>query len=202
MSGVEIHQVLPRISVWQRYDPAVKADLFSTALLTDIGLYLVDPILLPPDDVRALGSEREIAGIVVTNANHARSAAAHSETFAAPIFAHRDTFPELKGGELKEVQDGSVVRGDLEIIEIPGAAAGEIAIYAAADGGTIIVGDALINFEPYGFTFLPAKYCENQKRMRTSLRKLLAHPAGRLLFAHGMPILKEATARLRELLGE
>ena len=202
MSSVEIHQISRQISVWQRYDPALKADLFSTALLTDIGLYLVDPIPLPPDEVRALGGEREIAGIVVTNANHARSAAQHSKTFAAPIFAHRDTFPELDASELKEIKDGSVLRGELEIIEIPGAAAGEIAIYAAADGGTIIVGDALINFEPYGFTFLPGKYCQGEKQMRVSLRKLLEHPAERLLFAHGMPILKEATARLRGLLEE
>jgi hypothetical protein len=202
VSDAEIHQVSARVWIWQRYDPAVKADLFSTALLTDIGLYLVDPIPLPLDGVRVIGGERAFAGIVITNANHARSAAQHSKTFAAPISAHRDTLTELNGGELKEVKDGSVLRGDLDIIEIPGAAAGEIAIYAAANGGTIVVGDALINFEPYGFTFLPGKYCENQKRMRSSLRKLLARPAERLLFAHGMPILKEATARLRELLGE
>jgi len=68
------------------------------------------------------------------------------------------------------------------------------------DGGTLIVGDALINFESYGFTFLPAKYCSNQKQMRRSLRKLLDYRAQRMLFAHGTPILSDASERLRGLL--
>ena len=86
------------------------------------------------------------------------------------------------------------------MIEIEGAAPGEIALYQSANGGTVIVGDTLINFDPYGFTLLPKKYCENQKRMRSSLGKLLNKPAARMLFAHGMPILSNATERLRLLL--
>jgi len=57
----------------------------------------------------------------------------------------------------------------------------------------------LINFEPYGFSFLPRKYCLNEKQMRSSLHQLLARPAERMLFAHGVPILSGATARLRHL---
>ena len=63
-----------------------------------------------------------------------------------------------------------------------------------------IIGDALINFAPYGFTFLPAKYCSNQKQMRQSLGKLLAYKAERMFFAHGLPILSAASERLRGLL--
>jgi glyoxylase-like metal-dependent hydrolase (beta-lactamase superfamily II) len=62
------------------------------------------------------------------------------------------------------------------------------------------MGDALINFEPYGFTFLPAKYCSNQKQMRRSLRKLLDYKAERIFFAHGTPILAGASERLKSLL--
>jgi glyoxylase-like metal-dependent hydrolase (beta-lactamase superfamily II) len=69
------------------------------------------------------------------------------------------------------------------------------------DGGTVIVGDALINFEPYGFTFLPAKYCSNQKQMLRSLRRLLDYKAKRMLFAHGTPILSGTTERLQALPG-
>jgi hypothetical protein len=81
-----------------------------------------------------------------------------------------------------------------------GAVAGEIALYHPSNGGTLVVGDALINFEPRGFTFLPRKYCENEKKMRSSLRQLLAKPAERLFFSHGTPILSGATDRLRQLL--
>jgi glyoxylase-like metal-dependent hydrolase (beta-lactamase superfamily II) len=86
------------------------------------------------------------------------------------------------------------------VIGIEGAGEGETALHYDRDGGTFIIGDALINFEPYGFTFLPAKYCSNQKQMRRSLRKLLAYKAERMLFAHGTPILSGASERLQGLL--
>ena len=86
------------------------------------------------------------------------------------------------------------------MIEIEGAVDGEIALYHADNRGTFIVGDALINWDPYGFAFLPRKYCLNEKRMRRSLRQLLARPAERILFAHGTPLLSGASARLRQLL--
>lgn len=200
MGYPEIHQITPSISVWLHYDSAVKADLFSSALLTANGLYLVDPTPLPEGQLSALFRTGQLSGVIVTNANHARSAPAYSARFSVPVFAQADTFAELTGSELREVRDGSLIPGDLTVVEIPGAARGEIAIHDARNGGTLIVGDALINFEPYGFTFLPAKYCQNEKRMRVSLRKLLDRPAQRLLFAHGTPISAHATDRLRQLI--
>jgi glyoxylase-like metal-dependent hydrolase (beta-lactamase superfamily II) len=86
------------------------------------------------------------------------------------------------------------------VIAIEGAAAGEIALHYVPDGGTFIIGDALIDFEPYGFTFLPGKYCTNEKEMRRSLAKLLDYKADRILFAHDTPILAHASDRLRGLL--
>jgi hypothetical protein len=196
----EIDLLTPRISLWHAFDPALKADLFSTAILTAAGPYIIDPIPLPADELLALVQGREIAGIIVTNANHARSAPEFSMTLSVPIFAHSDSFAELEGSRLQEVSDGAVLAGELRIIGIPGAGGGEIALYDAEEGGTIVVGDALINFEPYGFNFLPPKYCEDEERMRTALRKLLDLRAQRLLFAHGIPISKKATERLRQLL--
>jgi len=85
-------------------------------------------------------------------------------------------------------------------IEIPGGPAGETAIYQASDGGSVIIGDALINFEPYGFAFLPKKYCANEKQMRRSLRRLLDYDFERMLFAHGTPIMQSARKKLEQLL--
>ena len=62
------------------------------------------------------------------------------------------------------------------------------------------VGDAMINFEPYGFTLLPAKHCSNQKQLLRSLRKLLDYNAERILFAPGTPILSRASERVQGLL--
>jgi glyoxylase-like metal-dependent hydrolase (beta-lactamase superfamily II) len=95
---------------------------------------------------------------------------------------------------------GSPFAPGLTAIPVDGAAVGEIAIHWEAESGTMVIGDALINFEPYGFTFLPSKYCSNFKLMRASLRKLLDYSFERMLFSHGEPILSHARERLEALL--
>jgi glyoxylase-like metal-dependent hydrolase (beta-lactamase superfamily II) len=99
-----------------------------------------------------------------------------------------------------EITGGTKICDDLGVIAIEGAVAGEIALHHPLNGGTLLVGDALINFEPLGLAMLPRKYCLNEKQLRQSLQKLLTRPAERMLFAHGTPILSDANARLRRLL--
>jgi len=196
----DFHQLSPGLWVWQNYDSSVKADLFSSAILTSAGIYIVDPIVLADANLRQLSDEAMITGIIVTNANHPRASSAYSDRFSAPILADAHSFPDLKPARFTEARDASGIGGELEVVEIEGAVAGEIALYHASNGGTLIVGDALINFEPHGFSFLPRKYCLDEKQMRSSLHRLLARPAERMLFAHGLPILSGASARLRRLL--
>jgi Metallo-beta-lactamase superfamily len=185
---------------WFAYDPAVKADLFSSAVITPAGCYLVDPIQLSDIDTATVAGEATPVGVVVTNANHHRAALHYSDKFSVPVSAHQGSFPDQAPLRFVELADGAKIGGSLEVIKIDGAVAGEIALYDCANGGTFFIGDALINFDPYGFTFLPRKYCQNEKEMRRSLRKLLAFEAERMLFAHGTPILTAASDRLRELI--
>jgi glyoxylase-like metal-dependent hydrolase (beta-lactamase superfamily II) len=102
--------------------------------------------------------------------------------------------------KVEPVEDRRIFASELTAIEIDGGPIGEIAIHSSRDEGSMIVGDALINFDPYGFTFLPSKYCSNAKTMRRSLSKLLDYDFERILFAHGTPILTGARDRLEELL--
>jgi glyoxylase-like metal-dependent hydrolase (beta-lactamase superfamily II) len=96
--------------------------------------------------------------------------------------------------------DDALKLDQLRVMRIEGAVDGEFALYHPDDGGTLIAGDALINFDPYGFTLLPRKYCRNQKQMIRSLRKLLELDFSRIFFAHGNPILTRAHQRLESLL--
>ena len=196
----DFEAITPHLAVWHAYDPAVRAELYSTCLTTTGGIYLIDPIPLQKRAADELIGSSRVAGIVVTNSNHHRAAARFAERFSAPVFALNDTFPDDHPRQLKQVVDGDEICDGLRVIRIEGAAPGEIALHHAGDGGTVIVGDALINFEPYGFAFLPAKYCSNQKQMRRSLRKLLDYKVERILFAHGTPILLGSSERLRSLL--
>lgn len=196
----EFDLVAPGVLVWQVYDPAVKADLFSTALETPAGTYLVDPVELRSEAMKNLEGRQKITGVVVTNENHERAADRFAQRFSVPIYLHAglgrpDGLPRTIG-----FQDHEEIEPGLKAIAIEGAPAGEIALYYEAAGGTLVVGDALINFEPYGFGLLPAKYCRDFKLMRQSLPKLLDYAFERMLFAHGTPILSGARARLEKLL--
>jgi len=87
--------------------------------------------------------------------------------------------------------------GLAEAVSLEGFAPGETALWL---GGVLILGDALINSAPYGFSMLPDKYCADAKAGRESLKKLLRFPAEVLTFAHGLPIVSQAAERLAGLL--
>ena len=199
LSPPEFAQLRPGLWIWHAYDPSVKADLFATAFAAEAGLYLVDPIPLPDPEFGRLKAVGPAKGVIVTNANHERAAGNYSDRLPAPIFAHPAALSKIETGQTADLSSLSSNEA-IGAIEIEGAVAGEIAVHLPDDGGTMIVGDALINFEPYGFTFLPRKYCLDPKQMRRSLRKLLSFSFERLLFAHGTPILSAASDRLRRLL--
>jgi len=196
----DFDRIASNVAIWHSYDPAVKADLYSTCLLTPDGACLIDPTPLESEALRELVGSGRVTGIIVTSSNHDRASSRFAEKFSVPIFAPSETFPDKTPRKFRSVAHGDEICDELRVIGIEGAGPGEIALYHPADNGTLIVGDALINFEPYGFTFLPAKYCSNEKEMRQSLRKLLDYKAERMLFAHGMPILSEASDRLQRLL--
>lgn len=192
----EIEPVATGISIWRFYDPSVKADLFSTALETAWGTYLIDPIPLTPDAMAELGVRAKVAGIIVTNENHERAAAEFAERFRAPIYLDTTVATHLPG--IAPVRENQFPLG-MTALAIEGGPPGEIAIHFAE---TMVIGDALINFEPYGFALLPPKYCADARVMRRSLEKLLNHSFERMLFAHGLPILASARHRLELLLNE
>src|SRR5204862_4274088 len=84
----EVDQVSPGIFVWQVHDSKIKADLFSTALETQAGTYIIDPTPLSPGGVLSLRPHRKTGGIFVTNANHARAAAEFAKAFSTSIYVH------------------------------------------------------------------------------------------------------------------
>lgn len=178
ISKPELERVSPHVAVWHAYDATVKSELWSTLLQHDNGAIVIDPIEIRDEESKSFGP---VGAVIVTNANHERASAG----FGAPILSAASP----RDPETLKVQ----------LIDIPGAAENEIAVYSPLDGGTLVIGDALINFEPYGFTFLPAKYCTDQKLMRRSLLQLQHLDFARILFAHGTPITSRAKERLAAL---
>ena len=177
----DLEQLQAGLFIWRAYDPVVKADLFSSAIAAPGGTYIVDPISLEDSQLARLREIGPVAGIIVTNANHHRAGADCSDKFSLPIFAQRETFPNGKPPRLVEITDGARVCGEIEVIEISGAVAGEVVLYNPMNGGTLVIGDSLINCNPYGFAFLPRRYCLDEKEIRRSLRRLLRFRAEQIL---------------------
>jgi hypothetical protein len=196
----DLYQPFPDLFFWHYYDPKVKAELCSSAILAAGKIYLIDPILLEASQLDLLCQKAPPTGIIVTNANHARASGYYSKELSVPILAHSASFPGEKPLQFVELTGGTKICAEVEVIAIEGAVAGEIALYDPLKGGTFIVGDSLINFDPPGFAVLPRKYCLNERQLRQSLWERLTRPAERMLFAHGTPIVSGANAHLRSLL--
>ena len=200
-AAAELEIVSPQTALWRTYDASIKTDLFSTAVSTAEGTWLIDPIDLAPAALAQLQNRSPIHGIIVTNQNHWRASSSLAGRLSAPVFAH----PEAKLDDtlrFTSLSDGQQFDRFLEVRTIDGAAPGEIAIVSRTDRTTMVVGDALINFAPYGFTFLPRKYCTNYAKMCQSLKRLADIDVEQIFFAHGMPILSNGGTRLKALLHE
>jgi glyoxylase-like metal-dependent hydrolase (beta-lactamase superfamily II) len=177
---------------WQGYEPEVKCDCASTAIVTPAGLIFIDPIPMADAALKDLVAESfsAPAAVVLTSGNHQRESLALAKRFGIPIFA-----PENAGNDItadQRFRSGDMVAG-MESIALPGFGPGETAFLHE---GVLIFGDALINLEPDGLRLLPEKYRENKKQSLRSLAALKALKPQVLLFAHGHPIIGNTASRL------
>ncbi len=189
------------LACWQAYDPANKVELQSAALRVGERLFFIDPIPLADEALEQLTADAKPAGIILTNANHARAAEKYRRHFSIGVYAHEEAVADLElavDGVIPAA--GGAVLEVFTAVPVPGAVAGEIALYYKGGGGLLIVGDALIHLPGHGFSFLPAKYCLNPRELRHSLRQLLTLPFETLAMAHGTPLVAGANARLAALL--
>lgn len=194
----EYSTVRPGLLHWQGYEPAVKCDCSSTAIVTHSGLIFIDPIPLADVALKDLVAESFSApsAVVLTSGNHQRESLALAKRFGIPVFA-----PDNAGEDIiadQRFRSGDPVAG-MESVALPGFGPGETAFLHE---GALIFGDALINLEPEGLRLLPEKYREDKKQSLRSLAALGTLKPQALLFAHGHPIVERAANRLAECLDE
>ena len=159
---------------WHAYDPACKAQLWSTGFTGSEGTVLFDPIDWPKESPLP----KIPIQIVRTNENHDRNCAG----FCSPGTGAMTLQPK-----------------EFSAMPLPGAGEGETA-YFHHPTGTLVVGDALIHLAPHGLMFLPDKYCTDPVLLKKSLRGLAGLPIRRIFFAHGDPILQDGAERIQKLL--
>jgi hypothetical protein len=195
-SAPEYQTVRPGLFFWQAYDPGVKTDLCCCALDTPEGLVFCDPIPLEATALKELLAGRPPRAILLTNGNHERNAPALAREFGIEVWARS----AVRGEDLavRWFEEEDILFGGAKAITLDGFAPGETALWW---DGVLVLGDALLNVPPYGFSMLPDKYCADPKAGRESLKKLLHLPVETLIFGHGLPIVSQARERLAELIG-
>jgi len=193
--AAEYQAVRPGLAFWQAYDPAVKTDLCCCAFETPAGLIFCDPVPLEAGAMEELLAGRAPHAILLTSANHERGAVALAGQFGIEVWAH----PAARGlvAASRWFEEGEILFGGVEVISLEGFAEGEAAFWLS---GLLVLGDALLNIAPYGFSILPEKYCADAKLGRQSLGKLLRFPVEVMTFAHGLPMVTDARERLAGLL--
>jgi hypothetical protein len=179
------------VAVWHGFDPGVCCECASTAVLTNQGWVIFDPLPLSGNAWEEIMGVARVRAIALTSGNHQRESLTLRKTLQTSIHA-----PESAEGEIEAdvwFHEGDVLAG-FSLVDLPGAAPGEA---AWCDGRHLVVGDALIHSEQLGF--LPGKYCSNSAELRKSVRKLLDVEFDSVFFAHGLPLLSGAHEEIAAL---
>lgn len=173
---------------------------FNGHLIRDPGGNIcIDPVEPTEDDMNAVVREG-VAWIILTNRNHSRAANRVRARTGARTVIHPDDADHARSQETKlddDLEIGGTV-GPLKVVDASGKSPGEVALFWP-DRGILIVGDAIIGTPPGQCGLLPERVMDDPARLRSSLRKLLTLDFDILLVGDGASILRDAKARLKEL---
>ncbi len=198
-SSGSLIRISPTLLSWTIYSPEVHTDLTSSLFLTSEGWWVIDPAEISKEVFESSLEKKPILGILLTNENHSRTAFALAKNLACFVYAHEATLGRMDHDPDCFFKDNEILKGDLKVIHIPGATAGESCFYDK-NQRLVAVGDALINLKKTGFAFLPDQYCQDTVQSKKALRRLLDLEFDCMTFAHGEPLTLNARSRLQKLL--
>jgi len=163
------------------------------------GNLCIDPVE-PGDDVLALLAREGVARILLTNRNHVRRAGLVHERTGAPIAIHPDDAAHARSQGV--TIDAALAPGErvgpFTVVGVPGKSPGEVALHWP-ERRLLVVGDAVVGNPPGKLALLRDKVMDDPPRLRASVRRLTELPLDVILPGDGVPILRDAGARLAEL---
>ena len=181
-------RVAPGIHFWQWMSPEKGYHFNGWVVETGAGVHVVDPALGPDsilDEVAAIGHPVEV---LLTNKSHVRGTAAFVARFGCPVACHVDEERLVEYPIARTFRDGDLVGGELRVLHVPGKTPGEVALHLARDGGSLIVGDALIGQPAGQLSLLPDDKLADPALLRRSIQRFAALDFDRLLLGDGEPI--------------
>ncbi len=195
----EIQWLNARAAYWEQYDSKSRVDCSSSGLRLDTGWYLFDPIPLEPSALEELLTGDLIAAVCCTSTNHERACVDFVRLSSCRLLSSVETASEFGWTNAEIISEGSLIDGEIEVVQMTGAAPGEVAFVDTAHQHAI-VGDAIVNLPATGLALLPDKYCTNPRALRDAIRNLLHYPLKLLTLAHGSPLVGDVNVRLAALL--
>jgi glyoxylase-like metal-dependent hydrolase (beta-lactamase superfamily II) len=163
------------------------------------GNLCIDPVEPPPEVLERLARDG-VARILLTNRNHVRRANLVRERTGAPVAIHPAdaAYARAQGATIDaELRPGERI-GPFTVIGVPGKSPGEVAFHCPRRR-ILIVGDAVIGNPPGKLSLLREKVMDDPPGLRASVEALAELPLEVLLPGDGEPVLRDAQARLREL---
>lgn len=156
----------------------------------------VEPTAEVLEEIVRLGVFR----IILTNRNHSRAANQVRARAGGRTAIHPadSAHARSQGTELDDEMRVGEQIGPLVVVAVPGKSPGEVAFHWP-ERKVLIVGDAVVGNPPGRLKLLPEKVMDDPRRLRLSVRELLALDFDTLLPGDGAPILQDAKERLKEL---
>ncbi len=163
------------------------------------GNICIDPVE-PTDEVLDELARCGVSRILLTNRNHVRASNRIRARTGARTAIHPDDAAHARGqgAELDDDLRIGEKCGPLVVVGAPGKSPGEVALHWP-ERRILFVGDCIIGNPPGRCGLLRESVMDDPRRLRDSVRSLLALDFDTLLVGDGMPILHGAKERLKEL---
>jgi glyoxylase-like metal-dependent hydrolase (beta-lactamase superfamily II) len=197
-----MREVIKDIFTWPWFSEPHGYNFNGHLIVHPDGNLVIDPVEPSADDLAEI-ERRGAARIIITNRNHSRAANVVRERTGARTAIHPVDAPHARqeGAIIDdEIRAGAKI-GPLVAVAASGKSPGEIALHWP-DRRILIVGDAVIGNPPGRCSLLPEKVIDDPPRLRQSVEALLVLDFDILLTGDGEPVLRDAKARLQELVAK
>ncbi len=194
-----MREILSDVFTWPWFSEPHGYDFNGHLIRHAEGNLCIDPVE-PNEEAAEKIVRLGVARILLTNRNHSRAANTVRGRTGARTAIHPDDAPHAlgQGTELDdELRPGDKI-GPLVVIGVTGKSPGEVAFHWP-ERRLLIVGDAVIGNPPGRCGLLREAVMDDPSRLRESVRDLLELDFEALLVGDGEPILRDAKARLEDL---
>ncbi|WP_373047304.1 MBL fold metallo-hydrolase [Vulgatibacter sp.] len=175
------------------------------AVVNEGRVTLIDPLPIDENEIRKLG---RVTSIILTAANHQRSAWRFRKSLGAPVYAPEGPSVGSEPGQLEEEPDYRYTGGDalpngLTAFHTPGPTEAMFALWLDRPRSVVFLSDILTHDGEGTPRFVASRFQEQPERTRASVQRLVDHlPIEVVCFAHGMPICNDGRGALERALAE